>query len=169
MKIIYYKKGEDLFPGFLTEKGIIDINKSLKSTERKFSECPMNLDDLEELRIIQKRVLESNEELISEDELVIGPCVPRPSKIICVGLNYCNHAKESGMEPPEVPVLFTKYNNTLTNYEADVELGAVGVEFDYEVELGVVIGEKCKNVSKGDALKYVLGYCTSPFLQGSAI
>lgn len=161
MKIIFYKKGEELLPGILTEKGIIDIKKSLNGKGRNFSESPLNLEDIEKLEIIQERALESNEEFLSENELAIGPCVPRPSKIICVGLNYRNHAKESGMEPPEVPVLFTKYNNTLTNYGADVELGAVGEEFDYEVELGVVIGKKCKNVSKGDALKYVLGYCTA--------
>ena len=65
------------------------------------------------------------------------------------------------MTIPEVPVVFTKYSNTLISYAQDVSLGKVGQQFDYEVELGVVIGKTCKNVSKEDALYYVLGYCVA--------
>ena len=62
------------------------------------------------------------------------------------------------MTIPTVPVAFTKYNNTLTDYESDISLGKEGEQFDYEVELGVVIGKRCKNVLQADALNYVLGY-----------
>jgi 2-keto-4-pentenoate hydratase/2-oxohepta-3-ene-1,7-dioic acid hydratase in catechol pathway len=66
-----------------------------------------------------------------------------------------------GMAVPEVPVAFTKYNNTLTDYGNDILLGKEGEQFDYEVELGVVIGKRCKNVFKEDALNYVMGYCVA--------
>jgi 2-keto-4-pentenoate hydratase/2-oxohepta-3-ene-1,7-dioic acid hydratase in catechol pathway len=66
---------------------------------------------------------------------------------------------ESGMEIP--PVAFTKYNNTLTDYGSEVSLGKEGEQFDYEVELGVVIGKRCKNVLQADALNYVPGYCVA--------
>ncbi|MBS1606527.1 MAG: fumarylacetoacetate hydrolase family protein [Bacteroidetes bacterium] len=96
-----------------------------------------------------------------EDDLVIGPCVGNPSKIICIGLNYRQHALESGMAIPSVPVVFTKYNNTLVDFGGDVPLGTLGTQFDYEVELGVVIGRKCKNVAASEALDYVKGYCVA--------
>ena len=87
-----------------------------------------------------------------------GLCV---SKIICIGLNYRKHAIESGMPIPAIPVVFTKYSNTLVDYGGDVPLGNKGVQFDYEVELGVVIGERCKQVSADEALDYVMGYCVA--------
>ena len=112
-----------------------------------------------------QKILDENgippEFFLNESSLTLASCTPAPSKIICIGLNYRRHAAESGMVAPTIPVVFTKYNNTLINYGADVVLGKVGEQFDYEVELGVVIGEKCKNADKSEALKYVLGYCVA--------
>ncbi|WP_431217385.1 fumarylacetoacetate hydrolase family protein [Puia sp. P3] len=106
-------------------------------------------------------VVDESGALRKEEDLLIGPCVGTPSKIICIGLNYRQHAFESGMAIPAVPVVFTKYNNTLVGYGGDVSLGKVGSQFDYEVELGVVIGRKCKDVAASEALDYVLGYCVA--------
>jgi len=99
--------------------------------------------------------------LLAEEGLDIGPCVPASSKIICIGLNYRRHALESGMTIPALPVVFTKYNNTLVDYGGDVSLGKVGYQFDYEVELGVVMGRRCKNVPAAKALDHVMGYCVA--------
>ena len=99
--------------------------------------------------------------ILQEAALTIAPCTPTPSKIICIGLSYRKHAAESGMAFPTVPVVFTKYSNTLVDLGNDIPLGKVGGQFDYEVELVVVIGEKCKDVSRADALNYVLGYCVA--------
>ena len=115
--------------------------------------CPGTLTD--------EGVLDEAGKLHQEEDLVIGPCVGTPSKIICIGLNYRQHALESGMAIPAIPVVFTKYNNTLVDFGGDVPLGKVGYQFDYEVELGVVIGRKCKDVAVSDALDYVLGYCVA--------
>jgi len=159
MKILYYRQGDNLLPGIATPKGVIAISQFVQSSGAKKYSVPLTRKDMEEL----KKEQESSDqyELIAEESLVIGPCAPNPSKIICIGLNYRKHAVESGMTIPSVPVTFTKYNNTLTDHGNDIPLGPVGEQFDYEVELGVVIGKKSKNVSKDDALNYVLGYCVA--------
>lgn len=158
MKIIYYKEGNKLVPGIATDKGVVKLNGA---NGKQYTDHPLTIEDLEELKSIEQKALDRSGQLIAESQLNIGPCVPRPSKIICVGLNYRNHAKESGMEAPKIPIFFTKYSNTLTEYGSNVALGPEGEEFDYEVELGVVMGRKCKNVTKEEALDQVLGYCTA--------
>lgn len=96
--------------------------------------------------------------VIEKEECHFGPVVTHPSKIICVGLNYRRHADETGAAYPEVPILFNKFNNTLTGHLKDIAIPNVTEELDYEVELAVVIGKKAKNVSEDHALDYVLGY-----------
>jgi 2-keto-4-pentenoate hydratase/2-oxohepta-3-ene-1,7-dioic acid hydratase in catechol pathway len=86
---------------------------------------------------------------------LLAPLVP--VNIMCIGLNYKRHAEESGMAVPERPVLFIKPTSTLANPDQEI-LYPPSEEFDYECELGVIIGKPCKNVSKDDALDYVLGY-----------
>jgi 2-keto-4-pentenoate hydratase/2-oxohepta-3-ene-1,7-dioic acid hydratase in catechol pathway len=83
-----------------------------------------------------------------------------PITILCIGLNYRKHAEESNVKPPEFPVLFVKGLNTLQNPNDPIEIPVrlKSDEVDYECELAVVIGKRCKNVSRADALKYVLGY-----------
>ncbi len=90
----------------------------------------------------------------------LAPAVLAPEKIICVGLNYRRHAIESGMAIPETPVLFSKFNNALAAPDEPVPLLTDATEYDYEVELGVVIGRRARRVSVEEALGYVLGYCT---------
>lgn len=158
MKIIYYKQNGQFVPGIVTDKGVIDINKYIKG--KQLTDTPLTISELAKLEEIYKEAL-NGDHFLNIDDLVIGPCVPKPSKIICIGLNYRKHALESGMAIPTVPVVFTKYSNTLVNYGNDIPLGNEGVEFDYEVELGVVIGEKCKNVTVENALDKVLGYCVA--------
>ncbi len=89
---------------------------------------------------------------------LLAPIVP--SAILCIGLNYKHHAAESGMTPPPIPILFVKGNNTLQNPGDPIEIPThlASTEVDYECELAVVIGTPCKNVSRADALDYVLGY-----------
>lgn len=93
-----------------------------------------------------------------EADLRIGAPVCRPSKIICVGLNYSDHAEESGMEVPKEPVLFFKATTSYQGPNDDLEIPAGSVKTDWEVELGVVIGKRAKNVSKENAFDYVAGY-----------
>jgi 2-keto-4-pentenoate hydratase/2-oxohepta-3-ene-1,7-dioic acid hydratase in catechol pathway len=96
---------------------------------------------------------------VAEAGIRLGPSVPRPGKIICVGLNYRRHAEEAGMAVPETPVLFNKYSNTLAGSGEDVPLPDVAELYDYEAELAVVIGRPARRVSEAGALDHVWGYC----------
>ncbi|KQR36320.1 2-hydroxyhepta-2,4-diene-1,7-dioate isomerase [Rhizobium sp. Leaf155] len=89
----------------------------------------------------------------------IGACVPRPGKFICVGLNYADHAKETGKAPPEEPILFMKATSAVVGPNDEVEIPRGSKKADWEVELGVVIGTRAKYVSEADALNHVAGYC----------
>jgi 2-keto-4-pentenoate hydratase/2-oxohepta-3-ene-1,7-dioic acid hydratase in catechol pathway len=99
--------------------------------------------------------------LKNEDDVQWGPCVTQPNKIICVGLNYRKHADETKSPYPEVPILFSKFNNSLTGHKCEIAVPKVTQRLDYEVELGVVIGKEAKYVGKENALDYVFGYCTA--------
>lgn len=89
----------------------------------------------------------------------IGACVGQVGKFICIGLNYADHAAESGMELPEEPVIFFKATSAITGPDDTVEIPRNSVKTDWEVELGVVIGKEAKYVSEADALDHVAGYC----------
>ena len=88
-----------------------------------------------------------------------GPCITGVGKIICVGLNYYDHAKESGMEAPAEPVLFMKATSSLCGANDNVVMPIGGEKLDYEIELGVVIGKKAKNVSADKAVEHIGGFC----------
>ncbi len=87
-----------------------------------------------------------------------APVVTEPEKIICVGLNYLKHAEETGSKIPEVPCLFSKFNNALAACGEDIELIPVETEYDYEAELVIVVGKGGKNISEADAKGHVFGY-----------
>jgi len=89
----------------------------------------------------------------------IGPCIASVGKFICIGLNYSDHAAESGMAVPSEPVVFMKATSAICGPNDNVELPTGSVKSDWEVELGVVIGTKAKNVSEETALSHVAGYC----------
>ena len=84
--------------------------------------------------------------------------IPRPGKIVCVGLNYRDHAAEAGMDLPAAPLLFAKWPNTLVGHGDPVVLPPESTQVDYEAELGVVIGKTARRVSERDALDHVAGY-----------
>lgn len=89
----------------------------------------------------------------------IGPCVASTGKFMCIGLNYSDHAAESGMAVPSEPVVFMKATSSICGPNDDVELPKGSLKSDWEVELGVVIGTRAKYVSKETALSHVAGYC----------
>ncbi len=89
----------------------------------------------------------------------IGACVGNIGKFLCIGLNYSDHAAETGAAIPEHPILFFKANSAIVGPNDDVVMPRGSEKTDWEVELGVVIGKEAKYVSKDDALDYVAGYC----------
>jgi 2-keto-4-pentenoate hydratase/2-oxohepta-3-ene-1,7-dioic acid hydratase in catechol pathway len=89
----------------------------------------------------------------------LGPCVGRVGKFLCIGLNYADHAKESGAAVPREPIVFSKATSAIIGPDDDVVIPRGSEKSDWEVELGVVIGAPTKYVSEADALKHVAGYC----------
>ena len=88
----------------------------------------------------------------------LGPCIARPSKIVCIGLNYADHAKESGVEVPKEPILFFKSTTSLTGPNDPLIIPRGSRKTDWEVELAVIIGRKALYVSEADAMNHVAGY-----------
>lgn len=163
MKLLYFlKPHQKVSLGIVCEKGVLDIDAWQEfNGKASYSLGKVNADEVSGIQKILNEESILPHFYLDENNLQITSCCPNPSKIICIGLNYRQHAIESGMAIPTIPIVFTKYNNTLINFQQDVSLGNAGEQFDYEVELGVLIGKTCKNVSKEAALDYVLGYCVA--------
>lgn len=104
------------------------------------------------------RQFDSGDYSIALNQVTLGPPVPDPEKIVCVGLNYLDHAAEAGAEAPVVPTIFAKFRNSLVGPTSPIVLPSVSTLIDYEGELAVVMGARCKGVSQQNALNYVAGY-----------
>jgi acylpyruvate hydrolase len=96
--------------------------------------------------------------IVALQDVTLKAPVPRPGKVLCIGLNYRSHAAESGSEVPAYPTVFAKYNNTIIGPGEPIVHPKNSSQVDYEAELGVVIGRKARHVSEADALQYVGGY-----------
>jgi 2-keto-4-pentenoate hydratase/2-oxohepta-3-ene-1,7-dioic acid hydratase in catechol pathway len=153
--------------GVKTDQSILDVPEAAKLLQMY---APATLDDLlqhEEgpsLNALVDAALKSTATraaFVSEADIEYGPIVTRPEKIVCVGLNYRRHAKEVNLPIPAQPVLFSKFNNTLSAHKSAIKLPVeIATKFDYETELVIVIGRKAKNVPEAEALSYIAGYCT---------
>ena len=104
-------------------------------------------------------ILEAQGAILELDQLQVCAPVPRPGKLICIGLNYRDHAAESGMEIPERPLLFSKFGTCVIGPESSLPIPIGCKELDYEAEFAFVIGRRARQVAIADAEKHVLGYC----------
>ena len=102
--------------------------------------------------------LSSSGKLLDEKKLTFLPPIPRPTKIICVGLNYVDHIKESGFQTPTYPTVFPRWNSSLIGHRAVMQRPLCSVELDYEAEMVAVIGTPGRHINRADALKHVAGY-----------
>jgi acylpyruvate hydrolase len=105
-----------------------------------------------------QRAAQADGERVAVADADFAPVVPRPEKILCVGLNYADHAAEANLPLPDYPVLFAKYARSLIGANDDLTIPAVSEQVDWEVELGVVIGRAARHVSEAEALEHVAGY-----------
>jgi 2-keto-4-pentenoate hydratase/2-oxohepta-3-ene-1,7-dioic acid hydratase in catechol pathway len=167
MKLLSFTKEGRYALGIHTEAGIIDIEQALQSYPAQ-SAIPITVMEVIEggdaavqaLNAYVQSLPTSDNQPFSVEESTIqwGPCVTHPNKIICVGLNYRKHAEETNAKIPAYPILFNKFNNTLTGHQQEIAVPKVTEKLDYEAELVIVIGKEAKYVSKEDALGYVFGY-----------
>lgn len=95
---------------------------------------------------------------VALDDIDLLPVVPDPEKILCIGVNYASHASEVGRTPPAQPSVFSRLHNTLVRSGGNIVRPSASIQFDFEGELAVVIGERCRNVSRARALSVVAGY-----------
>ncbi len=96
---------------------------------------------------------------VPQKDIRLGPCVSRTGKFICIGLNYADHAAETGADIPPEPVIFNKWTSAIVGPDDDVQIPRGSLKTDWEVELGVVIGKSGSYIEEADALQHVAGYC----------
>ena len=151
MKLVRYGKAGQEKPGLIDDDGILrDLSRKIDDVSGDF----LNDKTLKMLRGLDVKRLKK-----VEGRQRLGPCVGNIGKFLCIGLNYSDHAAETGAAIPEHPILFFKANSAIIGPNDTVSMPRDSQTTDWEVELGVVIGRKAKYVSKKDALKYVAGYC----------
>ena len=89
----------------------------------------------------------------------IGSCISNPGKFVAIGLNYSDHAEETGAKVPSEPIVFMKATSSVNGPNDDIEITSYSKKLDWEVELGIVIGKEAKNISEKDSSEHILGYC----------
>lgn len=153
MKLVRYgRRGEE-------KPGVLDSQNQIRSLASKIDDIAgksLSPEAFDELRDLDFDGLPEVEESVR-----LGPCVGRTGKILCIGLNYADHAKETGAKPPQEPVLFMKATSAIAGPNDPIVLPRGSEQTDWEVELGVVIGTSAKYVDEESALDYVAGYCVA--------
>ncbi len=160
---MYFGKGVDMklvrFGKKGSEKpGIIDADGCIR-------DLSMHLDDLWGENVSKEKLSKLNSIDLKTLPLIpvnsrIGSCLKDAPNFYCIGLNYTNHAKETDMPIPKEPILFSKATSAISGPFDNVFIPQNSKKTDWEVELGVIIGENCHHVSKDEALSYISGYCT---------
>jgi 2-keto-4-pentenoate hydratase/2-oxohepta-3-ene-1,7-dioic acid hydratase in catechol pathway len=153
MKLIRFGALGKEKPGVQLQEGTrLDVSQFIQDYDEAF----FGTGGIEKLKVW----LEKNRDHCPKvpDTVRLGAPMARPSKIICVGLNYAKHAEESGMEPPKEPVLFFKASSAIVGPYDDIRLPKGSTKTDWEVELAIVIGKKASYVSESEALTHVAGY-----------
>ncbi len=165
--VSYRPHAQESWRAGIEEKGLVIAGSAVYTSAGRHSEKLPTVRELleagpEALQVVftnARHIFEAgNQELVPLDSIELGPPVPDPDKIVCLGLNYADHAAEANMAIPEVPVLFAKFRNSLTGPYGSIVLPRNSTAIDYEAELAVVIGKTCKDVAEKDALSYVAGY-----------
>jgi 2-keto-4-pentenoate hydratase/2-oxohepta-3-ene-1,7-dioic acid hydratase in catechol pathway len=151
MKLVRYGPAGKEKPGLIDADGKLrDLSKKVKDIDGT-TLAPASLAALRKLDVKRLPLVKGKPRL--------GACVATPQKFLAIGLNYVDHAKETGSPIPEHPILFYKAQTCIVGPNDAIMLPKGSTQCDWEVELGVVIGRKARNVEEKGALKYVAGYC----------
>ena len=151
MRLVRYGEVNAEKPGILDDQGGI---RDLSSIVDDISPATVEAGELERIASIDPSSLPR-----VEGNPRLGPCVGQIGKFVCIGLNYTDHAKETGMPIPTEPIVFMKTTSAISGPNDNIELIRGSVKTDWEVELGIVIGAHTKYVSQENALDHVAGYC----------
>mgnify|MGYP001464744133 FL=1 len=153
MKTLRYRIGNDVKPGILDKDGNIRDASSLVADWDNNNVTVEKLNEVKNVNTNSLPLVESNDG--------IAPCVCKKSvgKFICIGLNYSDHAEETGQKVPPEPIIFSKATSSIIGPNDNVEIPRKSVKTDWEVELGVVIGKEAKYISESDSPSHIAGYC----------
>ena len=155
MKLISYQSDDGPRVAGVRDDGYVDLNKA----DPRVPHCiKMLLAGGPEGLQLAEAALETGISMPPESVKLLAP-VPSPEKVICVGVNYAEHAREGGMEPPDRPVIFNKFPTTVRADGDPVVLPPESTKVDYEAELVVVIGKAGRRILQSDAMDHVAGYC----------
>ena len=167
MRLVTYEAAGSWRPGVLLDEQVIDVGAAARAAglgAAPTSDWASNRQIIQ-LDTAQRHALEAAARNLAAAgdatralaSVRLGPPIPDPDKIICLGLNYREHATEASLEVPKAPILFAKFRNSLTGPSSPIVLPRVSQQIDYEAELAVVIGRRCKEVAADAALAYVAG------------
>ena len=152
MRLVTFTTGDDARAGLAVDDQIINLASSGYEDVLSFLEAG-------DAAVVTAEDLVANpREVFSRSDVELLAPVPTPQKFICIGLNYLDHAIESGVEVPATPIIFTKYNNAVIGPGQPIELPSVSDQVDYEAEFAFVIGKRGKNIRAEDWEEYVFGY-----------
>jgi acylpyruvate hydrolase len=143
VRLVSYRANGGLRAGILHGDRVVDAGPSVR--------------DLLELEADGLRQLAASGDRVDAGSLELGPPVPDPPKIICLGLNYRDHAREAGLQAPAEPIFFAKWANSLIGPTDTIVPPAITDQVDYEVELAVVMGRRGRDIAREDALAHVAG------------
>jgi 2-keto-4-pentenoate hydratase/2-oxohepta-3-ene-1,7-dioic acid hydratase in catechol pathway len=148
VRLVTYELGGDVACGVLAGDAIVPVDDA--SVRRVLERGP------DHWAALAADAADTDHRVPLEDVRLLAP-VPDPDKILCIGLNYRDHAEETGTPPPPAPIVFAKFRNSLVGPTDPIVLPEASQAVDYEAELAVVIGRRCRNVAAADALDFVAG------------
>jgi len=170
MKTLMFRKGKGFALGIKTDQGVLDA-EAAAAVLPGAGDAPLTFDQLLAqgeggrralLHLSTRAAQEAKNLFYPEESLAFGPCVPTCQKILCVGLNYLQHAKETkAVELPKEPLLFGKFAHTLAGHRQDIIIPGQTSRVDYEAELAIVIGRTAKKIGLTEALNCVYGFCNA--------
>jgi len=136
---------------------VLDKNAKIRDVSSHVKDFNPENSNFETINKLNKINLETLPELSSSER--IGPCISKPGKFIAIGLNYSDHAKETGAKVPTEPIVFMKATSSINGPNDDIKISKDSKKLDWEVELGIVIGKNLKNITEAEAPEHILGYC----------
>jgi len=135
----------------------LDKNGKIRDLSSHITDLNSDTVNFETIKKLESIDLESLPEISNSER--IGACIYKPGKFVAIGLNYSDHAAESGMDAPSEPIVFMKATSSINGPNDDIEISKDSKELDWEVELGIIIGKDTKNISEKEAENHILGYC----------
>ena len=151
MKLLRYKKGDLVQPGILDNENKVRNASSLVEDWNNVTISLENLDRINNADLSSMPIV--------DEGITFAPCIAGVGKFICIGLNYSDHAAETGMEVPKEPIIFMKATSAICGASDDIIIPKKSVKSDWEVELGVIIGKETKYINENQSQDHIAGYC----------